>query len=274
LKRALVFFAGLAVVAIAGYAFYRLAYHEAHLQPAVVTPQMDAQQALSPSLAGHIKRLFNENVGYGDRAGRPKLIALTFDDGPYPVFTPLLLDELEQLDVHATFFLIGRDAAQWPELAQRIESDGNEIADHTYTHPNLDQESDAQVRREIEMGGRVLYGLVHDRAVFEFFRPPHGRYTPATVKVAQSLGYKTILWNDDAGDWRPTVTAAGLERHLEEHATAPEIVLLHSGRLATIQMLPQVVERFRAAGYTFVTVGQLLAAVKPFEVNHPAKHPV
>ena len=67
-----------------------------------------------------------------DRSSRPRLIALTFDDGPYPVFTPMLLDVLRDLHVPATFFLIGQDAQQWPELTRRIEADGNEIADHTY----------------------------------------------------------------------------------------------------------------------------------------------
>jgi peptidoglycan/xylan/chitin deacetylase (PgdA/CDA1 family) len=259
-----------AAIAYGGYRFYR---HEAALQPAIVTPKMDAQQAISPSLGGHLKRLFNEHVTYGNRAGRPKLIALTFDDGPYPVFTPLLLDELARLNVHATFFLIGRDAQQWPELARRIERTGNEVADHTYTHPNLDQETPDEVRSEILEGRSVLYGLVHDPSVLDLFRPPHGRYTVQTIEVAQSLGYKTVLWTDDGGDWR-TVTPQMLAEHLELHATAPEIVLLHSGKLATIEMLPEVIARFRAAGYDFVTVGQLLARVTPAELNHPAKRSV
>ncbi len=264
-----------AVFAIAaGYGVYRIVLHEKGIHPAIVTPNMDAQQALSPSLAGHVKRLLNEHVSYDDRAGRPKLIALTFDDGPYPVFTPLLLDTLAQLNVHATFFLIGRDAQQWPELAQRIEQAGNEVADHTYTHPNLDQESNDQVAHEIRKGATSLFTLTHDDSVYHYFRPPHGRYTVDTVKVAQQLGYETVLWNDDAGDWRPAVTAPQLIEHIEAHATAPEVVLLHSGRLPTIQMLPQLVQHFRAAGYTFVTVKQLLATVSPAELNHPAKHRV
>jgi peptidoglycan/xylan/chitin deacetylase (PgdA/CDA1 family) len=265
--------AAIAVIAVLSYAAYRFYVHERMVQPAIVTPRMDAQQAISPSLSGHIKRLINERIVYSDRSNRPKLIALTFDDGPYPIFTPLLLDQLQRLHVHATFFLIGRDAQQWPELAQRIERDGNQIADHTYTHPNLDEETPAQVRDEIIKGRDVLYGLVHDPSLLEYFRPPHGRYTVQTIQVAQRLGYQTILWTDDSGDWR-SVTAQTLAEHLEHYATAPEIVLLHSGKLATIQMLPQVVAKFRADGYRFVTVGQLLARVTPTELNHPAKHPV
>jgi len=264
-----------AIVAIAAlsYGLYRFYLHEARLQPAIVTPHMDAQQALSPSLGGHLKRLINEHVTYGSRAGRPKLIALTFDDGPYPIFTPLLLEELQRLHVHATFFLIGHDAQQWPELAQRIEAGGNEIADHTYTHPDLDQESPAQVREEIVKGRDVVYGLVHDPSLRVYFRPPHGRYTVQTIEVAQRLGYQTILWTDDSGDWR-NVSPDKLREHVERFASAPEIVLLHSGKLATIEMLPQVVARFEAAGYQFVTVRQMLAKVTPAELSHPAKHPV
>ncbi len=269
-RRILVACAACAVLAYLGYRGFA---HESRIQPAIVTPRMDAQQAISPSVGGHIKRMFKERVTYGDRSDRPKLIALTFDDGPYPVFTPLLLAELARLNVHATFFLIGRDAQQWPELAQRIELGGNEVADHTYTHPDLDRESPAQVRSEILRGRRALYDLVHDPSVLDLFRPPHGRYTVQTVEIAQSLGYKTVLWTDDAGDWR-TVTPQSLADHLERHATAPEIVLLHSGKLATIQMLAGVVSKFRAHGYRFVTVGQLLAQVRPAELNHPAKHAV
>jgi peptidoglycan/xylan/chitin deacetylase (PgdA/CDA1 family) len=267
------FIVAMVAIAALAYATYRFYVHERRLQPAIVTPRMDAQQAISPSLAGHIKRLINERVSYGDRSTRPKLIALTFDDGPYPIFTPLLLEQLQRLRIHATFFLIGRDAQQWPELARRIESDGNEVADHTYTHPNLDEETPDQVRTEILEGRDILYGLVHDPSVNVYFRPPHGRYTVQTVRVAQELGYQTILWTDDAGDWRK-VTPASLVEHVERYATAPEIVLLHSGKLATIQMLPEMVARFEAAGYRFVTVREMLAKVTPVELNHPAKRPV
>ncbi len=267
--------AALLLCAVLAYGAYRLFLHSAHLQPVLLTPRMDAQQALSPSIVGHVKRLIGEQGLYGKRAGRPKLIALTFDDGPYPIFTPLLLDELNTLKIPATFFLIGHDAAQWPELTQRIERSGGEIANHTQTHPDLDLLSGAQVRNEILAGRASLDRLVHDPAVDKFFRPPHGRYTVAIVQIAQSLGYTTVLWNDDPGDWRTSkVTAGGLTDHVRRFATAPDIMLLHNGKLATIEMLPGLAAAFRSAGYRFVTVGQLLRAVPADDVNHPAKHPV
>ncbi len=89
----------------------------------------------------------------------------------------MLLDELRDLKVPATFFLIGRDAEQWPELTRRIEADGHEIADHTYSHPNLDQETPAEVRAEVLQGRDVLWDLTHDPSVRTLMRPPHGRYT-------------------------------------------------------------------------------------------------
>ena len=267
--------AAIAICAALAYGGYRLFLHSTHLQPAIVTARMDAQQAVSPSLPGHLKRLLREQGLYGSRAGRPKLIALTFDDGPYPVFTPLLLDELNSLRIPATFFLIGHDARLWPELTQRIELSGGEIADHTQTHPDLDALNNAQVRAEI-LGGRAsLERLVRDPAIERLFRPPHGRYTVATVQVAQSLGYTTVLWNDDPGDWRTSVVSATeLADHIRRFASAPDIVLLHSGKMATIEMLPRLAAAFRAAGYRFVTVGQLLRTVPVDDVNHPAKHPV
>jgi peptidoglycan/xylan/chitin deacetylase (PgdA/CDA1 family) len=104
-------------------------------------------------------------------------------------------------------------------------------------------------------------------------RPPHGRYTERTLEIAQSLGYSVVLWTDDSGDWR-TVNVPQLQRHLLEYATAPEIVLMHSGKLATIEALPYVVQRFREAGYRFVTVGTLLKLVRTDELNHPLRRSV
>lgn len=251
---------------------WRAIVHKSNIKPALVTPDANVHLELSDDVPSRIYRATHESLG-GDRSGRPRLIALTFDDGPYPVFTPMLLDVLHDLRVPATFFLIGQDAQQWPELTRRIESLGNEVADHTLTHPNLDQEPNDEVRREILTGGDVLWSLTHDPATRTLMRPPHGRYTERTLRVAQSLGYSVVLWTDDGGDWR-TLTVDQLERHVLDHATAPEIVLLHSGKLATIEALPTIVDRFEKAGYRFVTVGTLLSRVKAADLNHPLRRAV
>lgn len=259
------------VALLAAYGAYREYVHAgALLEPAVITRNMNAHAALSPGVLRRAMRLLRGAPAIADR---PKLIALTFDDGPYPVTTPLLLDVLDDLHVKATFFIIGRDAQQYPELARRIAERGHEIANHTLTHPNLDQLDPAAVTSELDGDATAMRAYTDDPAVRTMMRPPHGRYTLQTIEVAQRDGYDVILWNDDPGDWR-AVTPAELVRHVEEHATAPEIVLLHNGRMSTIEMLPEIVARYRAAGYAFVTVGDLLARAGIAAVNDPAKHPL
>lgn len=184
--------------------------------------------------------------------------------------TPLLLDRLRDLAVPATFFVIGHDALQFPSLTRRIAREGNEVANHTFTHPDLDKLDDAAVTLELQRGRDALLPLTNDRAATERMRPPHGRYTEATVRAIQSAGYDVVLWNDDPGDWR-TLTPQTLATHVFEHATAPEIILLHSGKMATIEALEGIVRRYRAAGYRFVTVGALLHEAGTNAINHPEK---
>jgi peptidoglycan-N-acetylglucosamine deacetylase len=259
----------LLLAAVVAYGGWRTLAHRSGMKPAFVTPTMNTHLEFSDDMLARAYRA-STIPSSATKLARPKLIALTFDDGPYPLFTPMLLDVLHDLHVPATFFLIGRDAEQWPELARRIEADGHEVADHTYSHPNLDEETPAQVRSEILQGRDVLWSLTHDPSVRKLMRPPHGRYTEETLKVVQSLGYSTVLWTDDGGDWR-TLTPEEIGSQVIDHATAPDLVLLHSGKLATIQALPDIVARFRKAGYTFVTVGQLLSHVSPDALNHPER---
>jgi peptidoglycan/xylan/chitin deacetylase (PgdA/CDA1 family) len=261
------------LVVLAGYGAYRVVRHaRSPVIVAVVTRDMDARRSLSLDLGARVDRFLHDRPPT-DRGTWPRLVALTFDDGPYPVETPLLLDVLADLHVPATFFLIGRDAEEFPDLTRRIAQAGHEIANHTLTHANLDQLDGAGVRRELAGGRAALERLATDPAISTMMRPPHGRFTVATVQVAQREGYDVILWSDDPGDWR-SVSAEELAAHVEAHATAPDIVLLHSGRPATVAMLPEVVARFRGAGFTFVTVGELLRRAPITVIDHPAKHPV
>jgi peptidoglycan-N-acetylglucosamine deacetylase len=259
--------------AFVAYSAYRLVLHaRAPVVPAVVTRSMDVHRALSRDIGARLSRFLHDRPPR-DRSTWPRLVALSFDDGPYPVETPLLLDVLRDLRVRATFFLIGRDAQEFPDLTRRIARDGHEIANHTLNHPNLDQLDAVAVRGELDGGRAALERLVSDPAIHDLMRPPHGRFTEETVAVAQRDGYVVVLWNDDPGDWR-SVGPAEIEAHIAANATAPEIVLLHSGRLPTIVMLPQIVGRFRRAGFSFVTVGEMLRAVPAAVIDHPERHPL
>jgi len=267
---------GLAVAIVAAVALAVGALGLAHLLrkpivPPVIIRGADARRILSPGVVAHIERIFSDRLP-GDRSKSPRLIALTFDDGPYPVETPLLLDELAALHVPATFFLIGDDATLYPDLTRRIEADGNEIANHTQTHPAFfNRLGGAEVRTELVQGARTLERYVHDPSIERLMRPPHGRFTLATVEAAQRAGYDVVLWHDDPGDWRLSVLPQTIVSHAAAHATAPEIMLLHSGRLATIEALPELVARYRRAGFRFVTAGTLLRDVPLVEIDHPKR---
>ncbi|MHB8152491.1 MAG: polysaccharide deacetylase family protein [Vulcanimicrobiaceae bacterium] len=256
------------LVASLGYAGWRLYRHAGYLaRPVIVTPAMNAHEVVSPGWRRRLAALL-----YRPKSA-PKIVALTFDDGPYPVTTPLLLAQLRRLGVPATFFYIGRDAVQWPGIVERTARDGIEIGDHTYTHPELDRESPAAIQSEVLRGRNALWKIAPDPAERSLMRPPHGRYRAATLRAIGALGYSVVLWSDDTGDWR-SLTPSSIEQHVIARATRPEILLMHNGRLPTIEALPTIVAAFRAAGYRFVTVRQMLRTVPLATINHPVRRPL
>jgi peptidoglycan/xylan/chitin deacetylase (PgdA/CDA1 family) len=184
-----------------------------------------------------------------------RLIALTFDDGPYPFYTPLLLHVLDRSHVAATFFCVGRSAQEFPELVDRIIASGDEIGNHTFNHYALKGLSDEQVAEQIMEGGAILSTFV-GRPI-DFFRPPHGSYDKRVLEIAAAMGYRTVFWSDSPEDTKNISPALEVQRVLAQ-ASPGGIVLLHSGEYRTIEALPVIIERLRARGYAFVTVGQLL----------------
>ncbi len=263
---------GLALIVVALAAGWWVAVGRKPAAPAIVTPSMNAHDEVSNDVDARIARLIR-NRPPSERPTGAKLVALTFDDGPFPVETPLLLDVLADLRVPATFFVIGRDAQQYPELTARIAREGHEVANHTFTHPSLDKVSGADLQAELRKTVDVVFPLTHDPAVREYMRPPHGRITEAGIRASQEAGFSVVFWNDDPADERATDPQALADR-IESQATQPDIVLLHSGTMQTIQMLPSVVARFRAAGYRFVTVGELLSSLPITVVQHPLRQAI
>jgi peptidoglycan/xylan/chitin deacetylase (PgdA/CDA1 family) len=187
-----------------------------------------------------------------------RLIALTFDDGPYPFYTPLLLHVLERSHVAATFFCVGRSAQQFPELMDRIVASGDEIGNHTFNHYKLNGLSDEQIAEQIMEGGAILSTFVG--RPLDLFRPPHGRYDKRVLEIASAMGYRTVFWNDSPEDTKDISPTLEVQRVLAQ-ARPGGIVLLHSGQYRTIEALPVIIEKLRAEGYTFVTVDKLLGSI-------------
>jgi cellulose synthase/poly-beta-1,6-N-acetylglucosamine synthase-like glycosyltransferase/peptidoglycan/xylan/chitin deacetylase (PgdA/CDA1 family) len=203
-------------------------------------------------------------------AENPRLIALTFDDGPDPDYTPRILDTLKAKHAPATFFIIGENGLEHPELLRRIVNEGSEIGNHSYTHPNLAEESPLGTALELNATQRLLEAYTGHST--RLFRAPYfGDAEPTTndelnpALIAQQHGYTIVGLHVDPGDWRTPGAAAIVERTLARIHTgtaerSANIVLLHDGggnREQTIAALPVLIDRLRAEGYQLVPVSQL-----------------
>jgi len=200
----------------------------------------------------------------------PKKIALTFDDGPDPEWTPQILDILKAKHVPATFFVIGANLEAHPSLVQRILAEGHEVGNHTYTHPNLADTPMAAVRLELNATQRLFEALT-GRSM-RLLRPPYlGDAEPTDadeivpIVEAQKLGYITVGTHVDTLDWQMLpVDQMMMLVEKSIHDPRPDfrgdVVLLHDSggdRSQTIKLLPVLIDRLRAEGYSFVPVSEL-----------------
>jgi len=183
-------------------------------------------------------------------------VALTFDDGPNPEATPLILDALEARGVRATFFILGRHAEQWPDLVKRVADAGHAIGNHGYFHRKLHFKSPSYVRTDLTLGTQAIERAsgYHPR----FFRAPHGFRSPWVTSIARSLGQRTVGWSFGVWDSDRPGADVIVDRILSK--TEPgSILLLHDGdgydphgdRAQTAQAVPVIVDRLLAEGYRF-----------------------
>jgi len=199
---------------------------------------------------------------YGTRTTK-KQIALTFDDGPNDPHTLGLLELLAKASVPATFFLIGRYVRQRPEIAKAIAAAGHVIGNHTHTHPLLIFQSASQVRDEILQCRDAIHDAVGEHS--NLFRPPFGGRRPGTFSLIRRLGLEPVMWNVTGYDWSAP-SAEYIERKVTKRIRGGDVVLLHDGshvafgadRSATVQAVDRLINRYRAEGYEFVTIPQMM----------------
>lgn len=189
-------------------------------------------------------------------ATNDRAVALTFDDGPNPHATPVVLDALAARRVKATFFILGRHAEQWPDLVKRVADEGHSIGNHGYYHRKLHFKSPGYVRRDLQLGTTAIERAAHVRP--SLFRAPHGFRSPWVTAIARSLGQRTVGWS--LGVWdsdRPGVEA--IAERTVSGAKPGSILLLHDGdgydpsgdRMQTAHAVPLIVDRLLAQGYRF-----------------------
>ena len=185
-----------------------------------------------------------------------RTIALTFDDGPHPEYTPKLLALLEHYQVKVTFFVVGKMVERYPDLVRMEQAAGHEIGNHTFDHVNVTRLPDDQVTSEwagCERAVQAITGLT-----MKYCRPPGGRYDRATVSAASRLGLTTVLWTDNSADYA-SHSASRMERRVLARVSNGGIILMHDGVQQTIEVLPQLIETLRRRGYRFVTLSEMQA---------------
>jgi peptidoglycan/xylan/chitin deacetylase (PgdA/CDA1 family) len=185
-----------------------------------------------------------------------KIVALTFDDGPHPDFTPKLLTILKQYQLKATFFVVGEMAPKYPDLVRAEAVAGHVVGNHTFHHVNLTKIPVTGVLTEWEAGQEVVKAITGQ--TMRFCRPPGGDYDGAVIRAAMELGLTTVLWTDDPGDYASPGDRA-IERRVLDQIGNGGIILLHDGIQQTIEVLPQIVEHLKRRGFRFVTVAEMEA---------------
>jgi peptidoglycan/xylan/chitin deacetylase (PgdA/CDA1 family) len=195
-----------------------------------------------------------------------KVVALTFDDGPSPVWTPKILDVLKDAGVKATFFMLGEHVEKYPDVARRVVREGHDIGNHTYDHHVLLTYFNAnKLAREI----RRTEGLIRDvtGVSTHYFRPPKAWMTAREKKLVKSMGYEIVLWSLNSKDW-VTFDDKYMIKYLMYHVRPGDIILFHDSggafsveggdRDETILAVMRLIERLKEKGWRFVTVTELL----------------
>ena len=175
---------------------------------------------------------------FGDALIAPKQpgeLALTFDDGPNPAWTPRLLEILAQHGVRATFFLLGSHAQAEPEIVRSIAAAGHLIGNHSWSHPNLALSSRKRIQQELSWTRDNLEQITGEPV--KFFRPPFGARRPAVLRLARELEMTPVLWNAMTTDWSEPAAGSIAQRLMEKidrrmrHGHAANIVLHDGGHL-------------------------------------------
>ncbi len=251
------------VLAAFGAVWYGAGCARAARPAAVASPEAAKGEVYKSAgtLAAQQQRDLQRGVKYDLLAhGNPrmKVVALTFDDGPHPQYTPQLLSVLRQNNVKATFFVVGELAQKNPDLIRMERSQGNIVANHTFHHYNLTRIPGPEVTTEWKLCQDAVQRILGE--TMRFGRPPGGDYNRQVVRAASQLGLTTVLWTDDPGDYASPGKKA-IDTRLLRRVGNGGIILLHDGVQETVDILPEVIKQLRDRGFRFVTVPELQAGL-------------
>ncbi|MBM3463224.1 MAG: polysaccharide deacetylase family protein [Armatimonadetes bacterium] len=196
-----------------------------------------------------------------------RAVALTFDDGPSPDWTPRVLDVLKKNQVKGTFFMVGKSVEQHPDLVRRIVAEGHVVGSHSFSHrcmPLLDQKS---LEEEIDRAAEAIEKVTGQKP--RYFRPPWGMYNRAVLDALRKRGYLTVLWTRSSQDWR-NPGADVVHALSTQNPELGEIVLFHDGgnypsslgmsREQTVDSLTPIIETYERQGYQVKTIEEMVTA--------------
>lgn len=223
----------------------------------------------TPEKSGH-KAPTEQNITFNSVHTEGPYIAMTFDDGPSATLTPKLLDLLAARHIKATFFVIGENVAEHPEIVARAARKGHEIGNHSWSHPNFGKMSDDNVRSQLRRTDDAIRSATGNRPTL--MRPPYGSITAREKHwIHDEFGYQIILWDVDPYDWKRPGPAVVRNRILKE--TQPgSIVLSHDIHPGTIEAMSSTLDALEAKGFKFVTVSELIRMATP-QASHPSPQP-
>lgn len=185
---------------------------------------------------------------YSDR----KMVALTFDDGPHPVYTERLLDGLKERNVKATFFLIGKSADKYPDLVKRMADEGHLIGNHTMDHVQLNHQTYDKALEQIRQSNQIISQITGQTPVY--IRPPFGEWSK---ELQEEVDMTAVLWDVDPVDWKVKNTETVVKRILK-NARDGDIILLHDVYGTSVDAALEIVDQMQAEGYEFVTVDEII----------------
>jgi peptidoglycan/xylan/chitin deacetylase (PgdA/CDA1 family) len=192
-----------------------------------------------------------------------KIVALTFDDGPYPPYTAQVLDILREEGVPATFFVIGRNVAKYPDLVRRTVAEGHQVGNHTFNHVDLLKADRATIADEVDRTQKVIAAVTGAPA--KVVRPPHGFRDAVVLEVMAERGLKVVEWSVLSRDWTNPGVETIVKRTLDK-VKSGAVILLHDGdgvagaapRAQTVAAAREIIRALKAQGYKFVTVDEIL----------------
>ena len=198
-----------------------------------------------------IEKIFSLPV-LSKAAGQPKYVALTFDDGPSRKCTPVLLDGLKERDVHATFFLMGKNIEGNEDIVKRMSDEGHLIVNHSYEHIQLTKAGPEAVCEAVEHTQKQIEAITGKRP--EYIRPPYGDWNE---ELEEEIGMTPVLWSADSLDWKLKDTGKILRRVLKDVKDG-DIILLHDIFSSSVEAALELIDILQKEGYVFVTADELL----------------